>query len=365
MNLSNEKILESVDSCLGWIENQMLSYNRGSVGVYERIRINVNRRICWTRPDCNAEIARVILKRKREDQHDIYENIVNWLLSVSDNDPLSAWYGSFPFYLYNGEYSDLSGQVRFQNDNGKVLIALCDMYSQTKDERLLEAAKHLADYWLSVQRPEGWFFRKDEFRTQGLYKGPCFIFWLAAGIAQLYGLTGDERYHKSVRSSMKYLLDLQLASGRFATTYELLKHEDWRPPSSESSIALFCIARILRSIPDAGYRIALDKVGAYVLSLCHESGGVINSDSESLNASLQDNPILCDLVYTEGFALMGLVEAYTLTGDESYRTAAINLASFLINIQCRNENPLWDGAWRGMYNPVKCCWEGTADQNNE
>ena len=95
------RINNSVDNCLKWIETQMLSFNRGSVGVYERIRIDVNRRVCWTRPDCNTEIARVILKRGREDNQDIYENIINWVLSVQDNDPMSAWYGSVPFYLHN------------------------------------------------------------------------------------------------------------------------------------------------------------------------------------------------------------------------------------------------------------------------
>lgn len=360
----NKRIDESVDFCLKWIENEMLSFNRGSVGVYERIRINVNRRVCWTRPDCNSEIARVILKRGREDNRDIYENIITWLLSVADSDPLSAWYGSFPFYLYNGEYSDRSGLARFQNDNGKVLVALCDMYTITGDERLLAAAEKLADYWVSIQRSEGWFYQNDNSITMGLYKGPCFIFWLAAGIAQVYALTGTNKYLESVRKAMDYLLTLQLESGRFATTYELLKSEDWRPASSESSIALFCIARILKFVPDLTYRAALDKVGEYVLSLRHESGGIINSDSESLNASLQENPMLCDLVYTEGFALMGFVEAFKLTKQETYREAAIALAEFLMKIQCRDESPLWDGAWRGTYNPKLEKWDGRADQNN-
>ena len=49
-----DKYIESGDKCLDWIESQMLSFNRGSVGVYERIRIDVNRRVNWTRPDCNS-----------------------------------------------------------------------------------------------------------------------------------------------------------------------------------------------------------------------------------------------------------------------------------------------------------------------
>ena len=35
-----------------------------------------------------------------------------------------------------------------------------------------------------------------------------------------------------------------------------------------------------------------------------------------------------------------------------------------MNIQCRGESPLWDGAWRGSYDVEKECWAGRADQNN-
>ncbi|MDD4125347.1 MAG: hypothetical protein PHW77_06465, partial [Eubacteriales bacterium] len=360
-----DKYIKSVDKCLDWIESQMLSFNRGSVGVYERIRIDVNRRVNWTRPDCNSEIARVYLKRGRESSKDICGNITNWLLSVQDNEPMSAWYGSFPFFLNDGEIIAPNGQARWQNDNGKVLIALLDMYDITKDERYKLAALKLADHWIKIQRPEGFFMQYDNGITQSPYKGPCFVLWLAAGIAMCYGVTGDEKYLESVKKALGYVLPLQKESGRFTTTYELIRREDWRPASSEASLAVFCLARILKYIPDDEYRKAFDKVAAYVLSLQHKSGGIINSDEEGVKASLQDNRFLCDLVYTEGFALMGINEAYSLTGDDIYRQAAIKLADFLVSIQCSGENVLWDGAWRGAYNPVTNRWEGRANQNND
>ena len=358
------RINSSVDDCLKWIETQMLSYNRGTVGVYERLRIDVNRRVCWTRPDCNTEIARVILKRGREDNQDIFENIINWVLSVQDNDPMSAWYGSVPFYLHNGDLVDFSGRARFQNDNGKVLIGLMDIYDINGDERLKTAALKLADFWVRIQRDEGYYYQNDGGVTQGLYKGPCFIFWLAAGIARCYKETGDEKYLRSVEKAMKYLLSVQLDNGRFATTYELMRSEDWRPPSSENALAMFCLARILKYIPRDDWKRSFERVSDFVLSLCHKDGGVLNADADSLNASLQENPMICDLVYTEGFALMGFNEAYALTGDERFKNAAIKLADFLMNIQCKNESPLWDGAWRGTYNAETKCWDGRANQNN-
>jgi hypothetical protein len=359
------KYIQSVDKCLDWIESQMLSFNRGSVGVYERIRIDVNRRVNWTRPDCNAEIARVYLKRNRPQSADVCQNIINWLFSVQDNHPLSAWFGSFPFFLNDGEVVAPNGQARWQNDNGKVLIALLDMYELTGDEKYKISALNLASYWLKIQRDEGYYMQYDNGITQSTYLGPCMVFWLAAGMAMCYGVTGEEKYLESTRKASNYLLPLQKENGRWTTTYEIMRREDWRPASSEASIALFCLAKILKYIPDEKYKSAFDRVSDYVLSIQHKTGGIMNSDEEGIKASLQDNPCLCDLVYTQGFALMGLNEAFSLTGDEKYKNAAIRLADFLVSIQCQGESPLWDGAWRGAYNPDKCCWEGRANQNND
>lgn len=360
-----DKYIKSVDKCLDWIESQMLSFNRGSVGVYERIRINVNRRVNWTRPDCNAEIARVYLKRNREESGDVFENIINWLFSVQDNQPMSAWYGSFPFFLDDGEIISPNGQARWQNDNGKILISLLDMYLLTYEEKYRDSALKLASYWLKIQRPEGYFMQYDRGITQSSYRGPCMVFWLAAGMAMCYGLTGEETYLESVRKALNCLLPLQRENGRWTTTYELIRREDWRPASSEASIALFCLGRILKYIPDNEYKKAFYNVGDYVLSIRHKSGGIMNSDEEGIKASLQENPVICDLVYTQGFALMGLNEAYSLTGDIKYLDGAVGLADFLVSVQCDGESPLWDGAWRGAYNPENNRWEGRANQNND
>jgi rhamnogalacturonyl hydrolase YesR len=191
------------------------------------------------------------------------------------------------------------------------------------------------------------------------------VFWLAAGIAMCYGVTGEEKYLESVRRALGYVLPLQKESGRFTTSYEIIRCEDWRPASSEASIAMFCLARILKYIPDTEYRKVFDKAASYVLSIQHKSGGIMNSDEEGETASLQDNRFVCDLVYTEGFALMGLNEAFSLTDEEKYKVSAVKLADFLVSIQCRRENPLWVGAWRGAYNPVLKRWEGRANQHND
>lgn len=368
--MEKQRIVNSVEECLRWVENQMLTFNRGGCGVYERIRININQRVCWTRPDCTAEMARVLLAHRQinEDNSriDVYENLINWLLRVQNNDPDSMWYGSFPFFLFDGWIVDnKSGRATFQNDNGKVMIALLDMYEQTGDTRLLESAKKLADYWLARQRPDGTYYRNDGGITQGLYKGPCMILWLIAGIAMLGNITGEQKYRDSARRGLDYVLPLQKADGRFTTTYEIQKSEDWRPVSSEAAIALFCLARVMKHDPAARIQNALERVLSFVLSLQHETGAIVNCSPSSMGASLQEDPDLCDLVYTEGFALMAFVEAHRVLNDGASLVAAKKLANFLMSIQCQGESPLWDGAWRGAYNVKTGQWAGRADQNNE
>jgi len=367
--MNKQLIINSVEKCLNWIETQMLTFNRGSAGVYERIRIDINQRVCWTRPDCTIEVARAMklhkLLNNTDHYEDIYENFKNWVLSVQDNDELSAWYGSFPFYMYDGHYVDKgSGVARYQNDNGKILICLLDLYEMTGEEELLQRACKLADYWVNIQLPEGYFYRKDNFITQALYKGPCFVLWLAAGIMQCYYHTKNKKYLDSARKALAYLLDLQLENGRFKTTYEIHKSEDWRPASSESAIALFCLSRIQKYDPSERVKRAIERVADFVISLQHESGGIVNCNENCKGASLQEDEELCDLVYTQGFALMGLTESYRQLGKQEYLDAAKKLGKFLISIQCQGESELWDGGWRGSYNVVKGCWAGRSDQNN-
>ena len=366
----NKKItLESINKCMNWIEEQMLTFDNGYWGIYERIRIDENLRVNWTRPDCNAEVARVIAEYKKitgDGRYDgLYRNVTNWLLKTQDNDELSAWYGTFPFYLIDGSVVEtVSGISLYQNDNGKVLIALLDMYKITGALRLLESAVKLADYWAGIQRPEGFFVRKDGGKTQTIPEGPCFVLWLATGLMMCYKATGKEKYRKSADKAFEYVLGLQMKNGRMKTTYEIDKKEDWRPVSSETAIALYALSKSYIESGDAKYLKPLNNAGKYLLSLQDKSGGICNCSDDCPEASLQSNKSLCDLVYTQGFALMGLAEAAKATGQSVYTEGAKKLAEFLTSIQCSGESPLWDGAWRGSFNIDTWQWDGRANQNN-
>jgi len=79
------------------------------------------------------------------------------------------------------------------------------------------------------------------------------------------------------------------------------------------------------------------------------NGAIRNADDLCRHASLQNDPNLTDLVYTDGYALVALQEAYQATGEPRFREAADRLADFLVRVQCREESPLWNGGWRDAY----------------
>lgn len=100
----------------------------------------------------------------------------------------------------------------------------------------------------------------------------------------------------------------------------------------------------------------------HLQSLQDRSGGILNCSAGSLGASEQSSLQLCDLVYTQGYAIMGLSEM--AKADRAYLPAAQALAGFLASIQCDGESPLWDGAWRGAYHIGTRRWSGRANQSN-
>ncbi len=167
----------------------MLTFNRGSWGSTSASALTKSAGLLDS-PDCAAETARaMLLYQKATDSTQYAEvaaNLMQWLLSVQDNDPSSAWYGSFPFYLLDGLAENGGiGQTRYQNDNGKILICLLELFEITADEWLLASARRLADYWVGIQTEDGVFFR-DDGKTNGRYKSPCFILWLMTGITMCY-----------------------------------------------------------------------------------------------------------------------------------------------------------------------------------
>jgi hypothetical protein len=363
------RYLPAIEKGIHWIETQMLTFDGGFYGIYERIRIDAHIRTNWSRPDGNAEYLRVLATHRRMTGTDAYdtrrENLLRWLETTQALEKGSVWEGSLPFYLVDGYIRE--GKVDasvYQNDNGKVLLCLCDLHLAIADARALRVAVGLAEYWLATQNPDGTYGARDGRNMDELRKGPCFVLWLTAGLYRLYAITGEKRYLNSAEKGMAYLLTLLLPTGRILTSYEVLRAEDWRPVSSETAMMLLTLGIACQVAGSGVYREKLGAVAGYLLGLQHESGGIRNCAEDCLDASLQNDPELCDLVYTQGFALQALVQTFRITKDRAHLEAARRLGDFLASIQCSGESALWDGGWRGSYNLSKKRWEGRANQNN-
>lgn len=358
-----------ISNAMGWINTRMLTFDDGYYGIYERIRIDEHIRTNWSRPDCNAEYLRVLHNYRAvtgdESLLPLEEKIFAWLTRIQDRGELSAWKGSFPFYVIEGYLREPKvGETIYQNDNGKIIISLCRIYQQRKEERFLQMAERTAAYWMKVQQPDGTFGIQDGKNVVECRKGPCFVQWMISGLYLLFQITGKEEYRESAGRGLAYLETLIHPSGRSATSYEVIRMEEWRPVSSETGNMLYALCLAYEVTGDGSLLGKIEKTGAYLLSLQHECGGIRNCDDGCLAASLQDNKDLCDLVYTAGFTLQAFVLAYRVTKERKYLDAAIRLADFLSEIQCRGESPLWDGGWRGSYNMETKKWDGRANQNN-
>lgn len=123
-----------------------------------------------------------------------------------------------------GMYSFDSENI-YAFDNGMVLYGLVSLYKLTGIDAYLDNAKKIAEFLLTMQRPDGLFFAfynaktgqmidvTDKWSTQsGSYH--CKI---AMGLIDLYELTGDDRYLKSSIAVCDAALQLQKNDGRFVS----------------------------------------------------------------------------------------------------------------------------------------------------
>lgn len=363
-----EKIQISVEKCLDWIERNMLSFDRGYWGIYERVRTDLNQRVALCRPDTATECMRAIYSYNRiynaDRMKDVYENLIRWLEYAQDRmdtDKDTA----FPFYLTDGWRDFPRGpHLLYQNDNGKIIINLSTLYKETGDERLLIMAKKSADWWLSIQKEKGYYYDPLCINTEGRADTPCMHLWMMTAMFALFWATGEEKYkasgYKAFECAKKYI-----QNGRILTSYELNKAEAWRPVSSENYIALLCFALCYKYTGDNAFVVAIKEIEEFCDTLIDESGAIKNFTEETKSASLNVSDNLTDLVYTLGFAMNALAEMSTIFKDEKYKQKAEKLASFLISIQCNENDQKVDGAWRGAYNLKTHKYDGRCNQNNE
>ncbi len=376
MGTREEVYQRAVERSLAWLQ-AMLPAADGSGGVYERYRINIGRVNPWIRPDCCVEVGRLFYafgdQYHQPDHRQRGLRLAEFACSLQRTEP--GWRnGSFPFYLFRPQEPDEPDigdafgipnlpERAWPNDNGKITGHLLWFYEQTGNPAFLGAARRALDYLLRIQAEDGTFSLAEEGEEPG-FKGADFTAWPTMALIRGALLLQAEDYRQGALRGLTWLRDHQAPSGRMKTSYETCGGEAWRPPSSETAIALKAFAWGARLFEQEWVRSSLEGLAAELLKWQHESGGIRNCDADARTASLQNDPDVTDLVYTDGYALLALLEAYAVTGHQPYLEAATRLADFLAAIQCWGESPAWDGGWRGSYHLEKRAWYGSADQEN-
>jgi hypothetical protein len=357
--------MQAMERCLGWIRREMLPSPDGRRGVYERIRINLNTNSWWVRPDCTIEVARSFgaYGQIRNDEASLIlsRNLIDWVVSQQRAD------GSFPFYRFlppDNQIADVAPpeaqETTFPNDQGKIARGLWWAYLAHGDPRYYEAARRVLGFLMAHQAADGTFLTDVEPR----YCGACFVIWPVIGLLRGDQIAGEQSHRAAAEQGLHWLQAHLLPDGRMRTSYETAGVEEWRPPSSETAMALkvFSLAYGILGVPLD--RDAINRLGAFLLRLQHANGAIRNADDSCRHASLQNDPNLTDLVYTDSYALLALQEAYQATGEPRFRAAADRLADFLVRVQCREESPLWNGGWRGAYDVNTLEPRGRANQEN-
>jgi hypothetical protein len=360
------KYTDVVRACLDWIEREMLPVPDGSGGVWERYQINLSRNSYWVRPNCTVEVARSVAQAADDwgDAH--YRGLAIGLADFALT--LQRPNGSFPFFRYAPPSDDYPnavpntvGETTFPNDNGRIGRALLWLWRWSGEARYRAALVRVLDFLAQAQDEAGTFPTHPGMQVAV----PCMVVWPTLALLSGGVELGDKAYLAAARRGLAWLRAQILPAGRVHTAYELQQVEDWRPVSSETAMAfkLFAIAR--RLLDDRSLDEPLAALGSYLLELQDEvSGAIRNRDESAAGASLQDDPTLTDLVYTDGYALIALQEAYRAAGDARYLNAAGRLADFLARTQCRGESPHWDGGWRGSLDARTGEPRGRATQNN-
>jgi hypothetical protein len=366
------KYMLAIDRAAKWLRSMLVAAD-GSLGVYERYLIDKQQVNYWVRPDCTMEVARLFYAYgqyiKDQSYMDIALRMVGYVLSQQRND---GWFeGSFAFYRFIPPSTDVEDigspeaqEVTFPNDNGKIADRLIWFYKQTGDETYKQAAVRLLNYFLRAQAEDGSFSRNDE-GDQPALKGVDFVAWPTLALMQGAWQTSNETMRLAAFKGIDWMSGQMTPSGRIRTSFETAQTEAWRPPSSETAVALKAFAVVARYSQNLGAWNGLMALAKALIRLQDKTGAICNCDEESKDASLQNDPDLTDMVYTNGYALLAFEEAYRSNGLADFRVAGEKLADFLADVQCWGESGKWDGSWRGSYSLKRKQWYGRANQGNE
>ena len=252
---------------------------------------------------------------------DSIEKAGNWLLSIQCKE--GGWPGGYvhqnrPPIVFN---------------TGQVIRGMMSMYAYSKDERYLKAAVKASDWLVALQDDRGFWERSvylDAVRVYDTY--------VAAPLARLYTLTGDEKYRRSALRNTHWVSgEKQRENAWFEDADNTIAHNK-RP-------ILHTIAYTIDGMIDTGVLLSDESS----ISSAHKAASRLRDiflESGKLHGRFDENWSGSEAFITTGGAQMAIIwqKLHKLLPDQSYDQAATKMMGKLLGLQVKNSDWPCQGA---------------------
>lgn len=257
---------------------------------------------------------------------------VEWLVRAQDNSASQDGGVARDYNLIDGWNSS------YPETTGYIVPTLISYAKLSSDPDLLDRAKRMLDWLVSIQFPDGGFQGSVIGATPNIpvtFNTGQILLGLASGTEEF----GDE-YRGPMRRAADWLVATQDDDGCWRSHRSPFTEPTDKAYETHVSWGLFEAARLE---PDTNYADAAIANIRWALRLQNDNGWF-----RECCLSEPEHP----LTHTIGYVLRGVVEAYRFTREEEYLQASVKTADALVNVQRA------DGDFPGRLDHN---WKGTVD----
>lgn len=279
------------------------------------------------------------------------------------NDPASPTFGLLGWMSKHKH-------VYYGDDNARSILGSILTASLTKEDRWNQMIREAIDANFNTTGKYG--FRGERLEDQDIqrnglayyqnreliYPHPHFESWMWACYLWLYSETGDRKYLDLSESGIRLTMQAYPDNWRWSNGIQ-----------QERARMLLPLAWLYRVSPTAEHRdwifrmveeLKVNQVscGAIREELGNPAAGFFGTQQSNAEYGITEAPLIfrngdpvSDMLYTCNFAVFGLHEAASATGDAGIREMAERLAEFLVRIQAKSDTyKSVDGAWYRAFN---------------
>lgn len=370
--LENDVEDTAFKDCFKWYRNHAtysIDKKKGSFEGYESIIDYMGRQFprTWVRADCIAETAMVYAcdwaLNENPDSKRLATQMLDYVWSVPDfriDEPNHPMYGLVRWFE--------RGHVQYGDDNARVIMAGMTAARLLNDNRWDEHLLRCTIANLRTTGPSGFrcnaFADPDSFAGEKGWKyfwdndpkislAPHYQSYIWAVYLWVYELTGFDEMLVRSKKAIKAVMD------------GYPDKIDWTGGlTDETCHMILPLAYLARVDNDPQIKQWLDILVNDLVKWSHPCGAIrevlgtegmgkyppphSNENYGTTEASLlhRDGDPNCDILYSYGYALIGLHEAFHATGDQKYRDLTDKMTQFLCRIQIRStEHPYLNGTW--------------------